>query len=176
MNIDSTNDTILRKKVTSIIDYCYTQACITNQYTKWWDDMKYRISVMIRTYEDAKASQFKAQVKSDELIIKPCNGHPKETVDLAKNRIRARNQEKRQTNYLINKSMDQLEGSKLTRFQFRVKHFTSYLSSQVSRVKDAAGHISRFRDENVDRNRLGSRNRIWRKFDFFNLRPDLPHT
>ena len=27
-------------------------------------------------------------------------------------------------------------------------------------------HMSRFRDENVDRNRLGSRNRMWRKFDF----------
>ena len=105
---------------------------------------------MVRTYEDAKASQFKSQIRSDELIIKPCNGHPKETVDLAKNRIRARNQEKRQTSYLINKSMDQLEGSKLTRFQFRVKHFTSYLSSQVSRVKDAAGHICGCAGINVD--------------------------
>ena len=59
----------------------------------------------------------------------------------AKNRIKARNQEKRQMSYLINKSMDQLEGSKLTRFQFRVKHFTSYISSQVSNVKDVTGHI-----------------------------------
>ena len=142
MNIDSTNDTVLRKKLTNIIDYCYTQACITNQYTKWWDDMKSRISIMVRTYEDAKVSQLKSQTKTDELIVNPSNGHSKEIVDQAKKRIKTRNQEKRQTSYLINKSVDQLEGSKLTRFQFRVKHFTSYiLSSQVSKIKDATGQL-----------------------------------
>ena len=129
MNIDSINDPILKTKVNSIIDYCYTQALITNQYTKWWDDMKYRIKVMIRTFEDAKASQLKSQVRADELIVKPSNGHTKEMVEQAKNRIKARNQKHRHSNYLINKSMDQLEGSKLTRFQFRAKQFTTYGTS-----------------------------------------------
>ena len=96
MNIDSINDPILKTKVNSIIDYCYTQALITNQYTKWWDDMKYRIKVMIRTFEDAKASQLKSQVRADELIVKPSNGQPKEVVEQAKNRIKARNQKHRQ--------------------------------------------------------------------------------
>ena len=36
--------------------------------------------------------------------------------------------------------MDQLEGSKLTRFQFRAKQFTTYVSSQVSKVRDTEGH------------------------------------
>ena len=56
--------------------------------------MKSRISIMVRTYEDAKVFQLKSQIKTDELIVNPSNGHTKEIVDKAKNRIKTRNQEK----------------------------------------------------------------------------------
>ena len=129
MGIPSINDTTLQHQIISIINHCYTEACITNKYTIWWDKMKYRISVLVCTYEDAKVTRLKRNVKIDETIVHPNSGHSREEVLKAKKRIKDRNTDKRQTEYLINKSLDQIEGAKMTRFQFRINSVTTYLSS-----------------------------------------------
>ena len=75
------------------------------------------------------------------MIVNPSSGHPQGVIDRAKECIKARVTKKRQDDYLVNKSMDQLEGSKMTRYQFRTKNFTTYISSQVAKVKNKLGQI-----------------------------------
>ena len=73
--------------------------------------MKSRISVLVRTYEDAKVTRLKHEVKIDETIVNPSSGHSREEVLKAKKRIKDRNTDTRQTEYLINTSLDQIEGA-----------------------------------------------------------------
>ena len=141
MGIDSLNDITLQNKINTTIDYCYNEACLTGKYSIWWDKMKDRITTLVRTCEGAKIAQLKRDIITDEMIVNPSSGQTQDVIDRTKARIKARCTDKRQDDYLVNKSMDQLEGSKMTRYQFRTKNITTYISSQVAKIKDKLGQV-----------------------------------
>ena len=118
--------------------------------------MKHKIATLIRNYEHNNAQIRKRNERDDQHIVSPDSGYDQQTKKKAKERIKQRRKNSRRNEFIQNKIADNAEGSRLTRFQFRVKMYKTFISSQIARVKDkTTGIIYKTQKDMETRRRCG---------------------